>query len=142
MNNRRNSSAKALVDRRQFLKTAGAAYGGIAMSPGRDTSEAASPAPESGSAEAIYLTDLERCQPQSALARKPMRNRWRLLDCETDHSRGVMLVVGQKEVEPDMAKDLGIGGRAAADPTPKGAVSGKEVGFEAVGGEHALHPRR
>ena len=72
------------MQRRMFLQLAGAA---------------ALPAQTGG---AIYLTDLDHCQPAGMLGRKPRRGRWRLLDYEAEGVKGVMLVAGQNTGAPEI----------------------------------------
>src|SRR5439155_1441058 len=54
----------------------------------------------------IYLTDFDRCLPGSALSRKAKRNRWRLLDYEAEHLKGVLLVAGQNTAAPEITYPL------------------------------------
>jgi hypothetical protein len=68
------SKQKGVLHRRQFLQTAGSlpALAALGVSAG--------PASGEGTASAqkpIYLSDLSRCQPVSALSRKPKRHHWR-----------------------------------------------------------------
>jgi uncharacterized lipoprotein YddW (UPF0748 family) len=88
------------------LKTAGATYGAIAAAPGAGPAASGGVIPELGSAPPLYLADLDRCEPKSALARKPTHGRWHLLECETEHSRGFMLVVGHNTAAPDITYPL------------------------------------
>ncbi len=80
-----------MTTRRLFLQTAAAE----ALSLYGDASQA------------IYVTDLDRCQPAGALSRKPRRKRWRLLDFETDRCRGVMLVAGHQTAAPEVRYAFG-----------------------------------
>ena len=44
-----------------------------------------------GSAAPIYLADLDRCQPASALATSWQPNRWRVYPYASDHAQGMMV---------------------------------------------------
>ena len=83
------------VSRRVFLRVAGSA---VAASP----SLAASPGAADPGAEPVYLSDMSRCLPGSALSKKPRRNHWRLLDYETETFQGVMLVAGRNTDAPEI----------------------------------------
>ena len=54
------------------------------------------------SAQPIYLTDLDRCQPGSALSTDPEVGRWRMMPYETDELSGVMLMAGTETAAPDV----------------------------------------
>lgn len=75
------------MHRRLFLQSATAAA--LAPLPG-------------AAAEPVYLSDMSRCLPQSALTRKPRHKRWRLLDYETESFKGTMLVAGQNTAAPEV----------------------------------------
>src|SRR5262245_15320172 len=60
-----------------------------------------SPLTPYGSGEPVYLADLERCQPASAVARTWQSNAWKLLDYEADAVSGTMLTAGQNTAVPD-----------------------------------------
>ncbi len=83
------------VSRRVFLRVAGSA---VAASP----SLAASSGAADPGAETVYLSDMSRCLPGSALSKKPRRNHWRLLDYETETFQGVMLVAGRNTDAPEI----------------------------------------
>ena len=59
-----------------------------------------------GSGEPIYLADLERSQPASALARTWQPKRWRLYDFEADAIKGTLIAVGQNTGAPDLEYPL------------------------------------
>lgn len=94
------SSHRKSFHRRQFLQVAAslptlAVLGGSAgLSRGES--------PVSPKQAPIYLSDLGRCQPASALSRKPRRHHWRLLDYETSEFQGVMLVAGENTAAPEI----------------------------------------
>ena len=46
--------------------------------------------------EPIYLADLDRCQPETALSRTARRFAWRMLDFETDKAAGTLLFAGEE----------------------------------------------
>ena len=105
MKRKQHVSRNSSLDRRRFLQaTLASSLAGVgnAMSPPprRQTD------PNPGAEKPIYLVDLDRCQPQSALSRKPLRNRWRLLDYRTDAFTGVMLVAGQNTDAPEISYPL------------------------------------
>ncbi len=79
------------------LAAVGAACAALNGSAGAVNSVADEPTGES-----IYLTDLDQCQPSSALTRKPKRHQWRMLDFEAERASGVMLVVGQNTSAPEI----------------------------------------
>ncbi|MCC6590002.1 MAG: family 10 glycosylhydrolase [Bryobacterales bacterium] len=78
-----------MTNRRVFLKTAAAAAAAVPLL--------------GDESKAIYLSNLDQCQPKTALSRKPRRGHWRLLDFETDSTRGVMLVAGQNTAAPEVS---------------------------------------
>src|SRR5437870_5718744 len=83
--------------RRRFLK----------MTAALGASSRLASAQDPGSQDrSIYLSDMSRCRPQSALSRKPRRHHWRLLDYETDSFRGAMLVAGQNTAAPEVSYPL------------------------------------
>ena len=51
---------------------------------------------------AVYLTDLDKCQPQSSLSRKWKYGTWRLLDYETEPFKGTMLIAVQESGAPEV----------------------------------------
>jgi uncharacterized lipoprotein YddW (UPF0748 family) len=84
---------------------------GATMALARSTAvEAVSAAGPPQSEGAVYLTDMSRCLPASALSRKPQRNRWRLLDYETDPLKGTMLVAGQNTAATPVTYPLKLKG--------------------------------
>src|SRR5689334_11008521 len=85
----------ATSSRRLFLQMAAAA--GARMAGAQDTGS------QDGS---IYLADMTRCRPQSALSRKARRHHWRLLDYETDSFKGTMLVAGQNTAAAEVSCPL------------------------------------
>lgn len=61
-------------DRRQFLEAA--ALGGLGLRLGTQASGAAGQGPPAGDG-AVYLTDLDRCRPASALSTRLKRGTWK-----------------------------------------------------------------
>ena len=106
MNNKKDASRPGSVGRREFLQAAAMASGASVALSSLKAGPAMSAAGPSESGEAIYLTDLGRCRPASALSRKPGRNRWRLLDYQTDRLKGTMLVAGQNTAAPPVTCPL------------------------------------
>ena len=98
--NRQQKKSTGGVDRREFLQAAALVSGAATSEAGHEPLQAASAYPAAPSAKALYLTDLDRCQPQSALSRKALPGHWRLLPYETDHLKGVMLVAGHDTAAP------------------------------------------
>ena len=94
------------VDRRKFLQTAALVSGAAALETGHEPLKAASAFPEASASQALYLTDLDRCQPQSVLSRKPQPGHWRLLPYETGQLKGVMLVAGHETSAPEVTYSL------------------------------------
>ena len=54
------------------------------------------------SGEPIYLTDMDRCQPASALHPEPGPGLWRTLEYEMDALSGVMIMAGPETAAPDV----------------------------------------
>ncbi len=48
----------------------------------------------------VYITDLDHCQPRSALSHEPQPYRWRMLPYETENLKGVLLAAGQNTQAP------------------------------------------
>src|SRR5258708_4711493 len=82
------------MNRRIFLQSTAAAFA----------------APAFGATAPVYFPDMNRCQPASALCRKPRGRHWRMLDFETGTHKGVMLVVGQNTHAPEIAYPLQVKG--------------------------------
>ena len=106
MNNKKDAPRPGSVGRREFLQAAAMVSGASVALSSLTAGPAMSAAGPSESGEAIYLTDLGRCRPDSALSRKPRRNRWRLLDYQTDRLKGTMLVAGQNTAAPPVTCPL------------------------------------
>ena len=104
--NSQEAPGRGTVGRRQFLQAAAMVSGASAALSSLRAAPPGSAAASSESGEAIYLTDLGRCRPASALSRKPRRNRWRLLDYQTDRLKGTMLVAGQNTAAPPVTCPL------------------------------------
>ena len=85
------SKYDSALTRRLFLKAA-------------SVSALAAAAP--GDAPPIYLADMSKCLPASALTKKPQRGRWRLLPYETETFSGVMLVAGRNTGAPEIRYPL------------------------------------
>ena len=85
------SKFDSALTRRLFLKAASA-------------SALAAAAP--GDAPPIYLADMSKCLPASALTQKPQRGRWRLLPYETETFSGSMLVAGRNTGAPEIRYPL------------------------------------
>ena len=106
MNNEKDAPRPGSVGRREFLQAAALVSGASVALSSLEAAPAMSAAGPSESGEAIYLTDLGRCRPASALSRQPRRNRWRLLDYQTDRLKGTMLVAGQNTAAPPVTCPL------------------------------------
>ena len=61
-------------------------------------------------AEPIYLTDLDRCHPASALSSGPKPGHWRTLRYKTDTLSGVMLMAGPETAAPEITYPLRASG--------------------------------
>ncbi len=75
----------------------------------------ANPAPDyiadrSFSQPPIYLTDLDRCTPASALSPEPRRQTWRTLPYSTGVFSGVMLLAGPETAAPPITYPLNVQG--------------------------------
>ena len=80
----------------------GTPQAGEKTNPGAAVNAAPDPVTRYGLGPPIYLADLDRCQPASALATKWRPNRWKLLPFEADPVKGVMLTAGQNTAVPDV----------------------------------------
>ena len=87
------------LDRREFLQVVTAA----GTLGGQTGVSAAAPAE---TREAIYLTDMSLCRPQTALSRQALLKHWRLIDYETDSVRGVMIQATQNAETPEVSFPL------------------------------------
>ncbi|MDO8686391.1 MAG: hypothetical protein Q7J78_06965, partial [Clostridiales bacterium] len=58
----------------------------------------------------IYLSDMSRCRPDSALAEKLEKGRWMLIPYETDEVSGTMIGAQSFIKAPDVALPLGVSG--------------------------------
>ena len=58
--------------------------------------------------DALCLTDLEACQPASALSPRPKRHCWRTVAYETE--TGHMLMAGEESAAPWVTYELGLTG--------------------------------
>ena len=61
-------------------------------------------------AKPVYLTDLDSCQPKSALSNETLSGHWRLLEYEADSLSGVMLVAGTETAAPEVVYPLNLSG--------------------------------
>ena len=59
---------------------------------------------------AIYLTDLDQCEPQSLLSRKNQPGTWRMLDYEAESFHGTMLAAFAESRAPAIRYPLGRSG--------------------------------
>jgi len=58
----------------------------------------------------LYYTNLNRCNPQSAISKEPERYKWRAIDYETEEIKGTMLMAESENVVPDLFLPLNISG--------------------------------
>ncbi len=58
----------------------------------------------------IYLTDLDRCTPSSALSSEPRRHTWRTLPYSTRAFSGVMLLAGPETAAPSVTYPMNANG--------------------------------
>ena len=100
MNHKTPPAPHTPLTRRRFLRTSA---GTAAAANSLQDWPAALAAP---AADPIYLSDMSRCLPASALSKKPRRNHWRLLDYETETFQGVMLVAGRNTGAPEVRLPL------------------------------------
>ena len=56
--------------------------------------------------KAVYLTDLDRCDPQSALSNRALRGVWRTVPYLTESFPGTMLVATEESKPPDLTYPL------------------------------------
>jgi len=61
-------------------------------------------------AEPIYLTDLDSCQPASALSPVPESGHWRTLRYTTDTLSGTMILAGPETAAPEVTYPLQVSG--------------------------------
>jgi hypothetical protein len=95
------SASSNPLDRREFLQAASVLS--AAATTGRT---AVLPREQADQPKPIYLTDMARCEPHSALSQKARRNHWMLLDYQTDEHKGVMLVAGHNSAAPEVRYPL------------------------------------
>ena len=60
--------------------------------------------------EPVYISDLDKCQPASALSAEPRFRKWRTLEYETDRFSGVMLMAGPETAAPEVKYTLDVSG--------------------------------
>ena len=60
--------------------------------------------------QAVYRTDLDRCEPGNAIAARPQHRRWRAMPYATDDLAGTMLMAGPNTVAPTVRYPLGAEG--------------------------------
>lgn len=88
------------LSRRQFLRSAGlASITGHGIARLRAAPSLGSEASAADRA-AIYLTDLDRCQPASGLSHQWKHKAWRQLEYATDSFRGTMLIATEESDAP------------------------------------------
>ena len=63
--------------------------------------------------DAIYITDLDRCQPQTAISASPKRHAWHAQPYETAELRGNLLCAGEETAAPEVAVGLELSGVAS-----------------------------
>ena len=56
--------------------------------------------------EAIFRTDLDRCEPSEALGADPQHRRWRAMAYATDDISGTMLLAGPNTAAPNVRYPL------------------------------------
>ena len=61
-------------------------------------------------ANPIYVSDLDKCLPASALSTEPRWRKWRTLEYETDRFSGVMLLAGPETAAPEVTYPLAVSG--------------------------------
>jgi hypothetical protein len=66
-----------------------------------------------GAGEPIYLADLGRCEPASALGRSWTPHQWRAIDFESNHAKGTLIASNQITGVPDVTYPLGHKGWCA-----------------------------
>ena len=65
-------------------------------------------------AQPIYLSDMDRCQPPDALSSEPRHGHWRKMEYEAEDFSGVMLMAGPETAAPDISYPLDVSGWHAA----------------------------
>ena len=63
----------------------------------------------------IYLTDMSKCTPTSALSETPQPKHWRLIEYESEHLSGTMILAGPLTEAPEVTFPLGLTGWHAID---------------------------
>ena len=94
-------------NRRRFLEAA--ALAGLSLRFRTQASGAAGQGPPTREG-AVYLTDLDRCRPASALSTRLKRGTWKTLEYETDDFSGTMLVALEESAAPDLTYALNRSG--------------------------------
>lgn len=64
----------------------------------------------SGNDDAVYISDLARCQPQSSLSATPKRRAWHVQPYETDDLSGNLLSAGEETAAPEISVGLTLSG--------------------------------
>ena len=95
------------LNRRQFLEAA--ALAGLSLRFRTQAAGAAGQGPPTREG-AVYLTDLDRCRPASALSTRLKRGTWKTLEYETDDFGGTMLVALEESAAPDLTYALNRSG--------------------------------
>lgn len=58
----------------------------------------------------VYLNDLSKCVPSSALSHDPTPGRWRMMEYDAAGLSGVMLLAGPETAAPEITVPLGVAG--------------------------------
>ncbi len=113
MKNLRNNSTKfGKTSRRRFLQSSIALAGAGAILTASEvgsydtsaqvvSSDAKQLIPY-GSGQPTYVSDLNNCVPSSAMSKKWQKKKWKLLEFETEQTKGTMLVSGQNTTPPEV----------------------------------------
>ena len=89
-----------------LLLSAAILWTGCSVSPPSGEQPAAGTSNVASEPNAIYLTDLEKCQPASALASEWKNGTWRLLSYATDSFSGNLLLAAEDNQPPEITYPL------------------------------------
>ncbi|MEZ5344962.1 MAG: family 10 glycosylhydrolase [Pyrinomonadaceae bacterium] len=108
-----NTESFGKLNRRRFLQTSVAAAGVTTLLSGSKKSVQAAPPVSvnaedvkqfvpAGSGKPVYISDLGNSFPSTAMSRKWRKEKWKVLDFETEDTKGTMLVSGQNTTPPEV----------------------------------------
>lgn len=98
------------VNRREFLQIAGATASTALVSRPSLNPAVSGMGETRWRGQPIYLTDLDRCRPKSALAPKRTKRCWKMMPYSTESLTGTMLVAGEETEAAEVTYPLSVRG--------------------------------